>query len=90
MLRKTNWAIYNMNFFNFSSQKFEFLVYLGTLLNRCLEPKLSSLKFSPAFGILETLQGLTGAAKVSNLNLHATKLDTCLMKNYPIFSALKN
>ena len=63
---------------------------IGTLLSRCLRSKLRSFKFLPAFGSLTPPKGLTGAVKVSNLNLHASKLDICLMKGYPIPSTLKN
>ena len=57
-------------------------------MSRCLGPKLSLFKFSSAFEILATPQGLLGAAKVSDFNIHACKLDTCLMKGYIISSIL--
>ena len=46
---------------------------LGNLLAFC--PRISSFKFSFAFGILASAWGLKGALKLSNLNLQASTLD---------------
>ena len=73
-----------INLFNFFIKKYSNSKYIQVpLLSHCLRPKLSSFKFSPAaFGIFTTPQDLSGAVKVSNLNLHTSKLDTCLIKGY--------
>ena len=83
-------SLLTMNFFNIFFKKIQSLIVSRYPLSRCRRPKLSFFYFSPAFEILATPQGLTGAAKVLNLTLYACKLSKCLMKDYTTSSILKS